>query len=470
MQKFILLLVASLLFVSSFAFAQQPQQYAGYPPVAPNQVQHSGRFVVNNKTGKALFYWFIDTTNDINLPEADIPITVWLSGGPGCASGGLATFFENQAPMVINKATGALEPSKGPFTAFSRMIWLDSPCGVGYSTCGTGPADTTTEEAADDFYAFLQAFMEHFPQYSSSRVGISAESFGGTWAPTFAYRIFEANRGTKPMGKYRINLYGIEIGNGLTDPTYQYPQYSHLAYEWCKVVKGEPCVTYEQYQQMRADLPACIELIAQCTKNNVTAVCDTATSYCNAKQMNPYMENGWNFYDIRRTGNYDMNYITTFMNRRDVQMSLLGQTWNWQSCNMSVNSVFSRSWEHDRTAQVIEMLEGGIRILVLGGMDDFAVNWLGCKAWAINLPWSGQSDFTSTPDTMWFTNEKPAGFARSVATKGGKMGFSFVGILNAGHLVPHDQPYNMQQMMIHFVKDEPFYSWPGPLFPGPPLK
>jgi len=265
--------IAVLLFVSALVCAQK--QYNGWPELAPNNVQHSGRFVVNNNTGKALFYYMTESDQPSNK------LVIWLQGGPGCSSmSGL--LFENEGPVTMEN--GVLEPSKGSWTKFANMIWLDQPCGVGFSTCGTGPADTNTAEAAEDFYEFLQRFMDYYPQYRNMELFVSAESFGGTWGPTLAYRIYEANHGLKPQGKYKINLVGISLGDGLTSPSHQYPQYPNLAYHWCKSVKGEPCVSEAVYNKMKADLPKCLELIEACTVLNQTETCDQATSFCNAAE------------------------------------------------------------------------------------------------------------------------------------------------------------------------------------------
>jgi carboxypeptidase C (cathepsin A) len=47
------------------------------------------------------------------------------------------------------------------------------------------------------------------------------------------------------------------------------------------------------------------------------------------------------------------------------------------------------------------MLEDDIRVLIYAGDVDFICNWIGNKAWTIDLPWSGHESFSSMMDYTW---------------------------------------------------------------------
>lgn len=49
-------------------------------------------------------------------------------------------------------------------------------------------------------------------------------SYGGHYAPAAGYRVFMGNKSPAP-GDVHINLKGIGVGNGLTDPEIQYQYY-----------------------------------------------------------------------------------------------------------------------------------------------------------------------------------------------------------------------------------------------------
>jgi serine carboxypeptidase-like clade 4 len=75
-------------------------------------------------------------------------------------------------------------------------------------------------------YSFLLAFFEAHPEYANNEFFVFGESYGGHYAPSVASRIFEGNNNKE--GSY-INLAGVGVGNGLTDPLIQYQYYPAMA-------------------------------------------------------------------------------------------------------------------------------------------------------------------------------------------------------------------------------------------------
>ena len=59
-------------------------------------------------------------------------MTVWLTGGPGCASE-LAIFYEN-GPFTINEDL-TLKKNEYSWNKNSNMLFVDQPVGTGYSRC-----------------------------------------------------------------------------------------------------------------------------------------------------------------------------------------------------------------------------------------------------------------------------------------------------------------------------------------------
>lgn len=79
------------------------------------------------------------------------------------------------------------------------------------------------------------------------------------------------------------------------------------------------------------------------------------------------------------------------------------------------------------------LLEDGIRVLIYAGDADFICNWMGNKAWTLELPWSGQKEFAAAKDKTWYSDlgNEEAGEVRSVQNGN----FTFLRIYGGGHMV-----------------------------------
>jgi cathepsin A (carboxypeptidase C) len=433
-------------------------EYSGWPACAPTQRQRSGYFTVNTTYEKNYFYWMIEAAEG---NPATAPLLVFLSGGPGCSSS-LALLFEN-GQCRVNSQTGALEANKYGWSTVANTIWVDQPAGVGFSYTQGGGSDRNEREVGDDMFAFVQAFTERFPQYKGAWT-LVCESFGGQYCPAVAHRIMVGNQ--RGEGKH-IRLNAVAMGNGLTQPTSQYPWYPELAYTWCKAVKGTPCVSREGYEQMKSYVPECVMLIKAC--NTSRSFCGLAQAACN-QIWQVYQNTGLNFYDITKPCVGSLCYagihkVSEFMNRADVQQALIGTQRQWQSCNYTVNGDFSNDFEVDRDQLLADLANYGTRVVYYNGVLDFSVNWLGVKQAALDVKWPMQKAFAAASDALWFVDEQPAGQFRIVGDERAPFRFGFITIFGAGHLAPHDQPARLLEMVRHILDGSLFVAVPGPLRP-----
>jgi carboxypeptidase C (cathepsin A) len=110
---------------------------------------------------------------------------------------------------------------------------------------------------------------------------------------------------------------------------------------------------------------------------------------------------------------------------------------------------------------IAPMVEGGVRVLIYAGDTDFICNWMGNKAWTMSIPWSGREQYHATGDHEWYYDEEKSrigGYARSAPStneNGGSL--SFLQVLEAGHMVPMDQPEAALAMLNGFTSNKPFY-------------
>lgn len=90
------------------------------------------------------------------VPVDQIPLVVWLTGGPGCSSS-LALLTEN-GPCTVNDDGKTTALNAHSWTESAHVLWLDQPANVGYSYGQDN--DTNEEMISEDAYYFLQAFLQ----------------------------------------------------------------------------------------------------------------------------------------------------------------------------------------------------------------------------------------------------------------------------------------------------------------------
>ena len=293
------MLALGLSFATGFAAARvgrlEEKQAAAGGVCDKSVKQLSGYYHISepNKTNEHYFYWMFESRS---RPTQD-PFILWLTGGPGC-SGMLALLNENGPCSIIKESAveggaSTLKEVNNPYswTNNATVLWIDQPTGVGFSYGDSGDYDHDEAGVRDDMYAFLTEFFAAHPEYFELPFYVFGESYGGHYAPNVAYRIHEGNaRGEKA----KINLQGLAVGNGLTDPSIQYQWYAQMAYNNTYGVKA---VSESTYKEMVAAIPGCVASINKC--QNETAECSASQAQCNDAMLGPYEQSGLNTYDVR---------------------------------------------------------------------------------------------------------------------------------------------------------------------------
>ncbi|KXS10435.1 peptidase S10, serine carboxypeptidase [Gonapodya prolifera JEL478] len=398
--------------------------------------QHVGYLDVDED--RHFFFWFFESKRD---PKTD-PVTLWLNGGPGCSS--MTGLLMELGPCRPTPGGAGVVPNNYTWNSVSSVLFLDQPVNVGFSYSDDGKDKALdTEAAAKDVYAFLLIFFSTFKRYNPLDFHVFGESYAGHYIPAIGGVIIEGNKDAESEGFPVINLKSLGIGNGLVDPLVQYEYYADMA---CNPPGYDPVVTDKSTcASMRSKVKTCKSLINACYKYGSPMSCVPGSYYCNAAEISPYQSTGYNPYDVRKkcdSGNslcYPiMNDIVAWLNTPEIRSTLGVGDIEFKSCNMQVNLDFQLKgdWMHPFVKLIPSMLdEAGVRVLIYAGDADFICNWLGNKAWTLELEWSGKEEYNSAKDKPWTTESGlDAGEFRSYGP------FTFVRVNGAGHMVPYDQP------------------------------
>ncbi|KAL7504889.1 hypothetical protein ACHAXN_002443 [Cyclotella atomus] len=392
-----------------------------------------------------------DTSSSSTTSPDDIPLIVWLTGGPGCSSS-LALLTEN-GPCSVNSDGKSTSVNPHSWTESAHVLWLDQPANVGYSYGQDN--DTNEEMISEDAYYFLQAFMqsEDGKKYSKNPLFIVGESYGGHYAPAIAHRIWRGNKDLKE-GLLSLNLAGLAVGNGLTNPEIQYQYYAEMAFHNSHNLQ---VIDENTYNGMKSAEGLCVKGIQECnagTNMMNSFACQASFIGCNTALTTPYRMTGLNPYDItKECGDnplcYDFSHVESFMNEADTKKKLHVDSHNpqWQTCNMGVNMEFHTDWMKDFSGYVADLLNDDVPALIYAGDVDFICNYLGNKAWVNALEWKDGAAFKAAEDHDWNSG---AGLAKSA----GKL--TFLQVYDAGHMVPSDKPAEALAMITQFLNGEAF--------------
>ncbi|ORX56174.1 alpha/beta-hydrolase, partial [Hesseltinella vesiculosa] len=379
------------------------KKYSGYITVAPNTYY---------------FYWFFESRRD---PVND-PVTVFISGGPGCTTVGYTTAGLGTCHLKSDNETVVTELS---WNNVSNLLLIDQPTGAGFSYGGTRL--TSTDAGAPLFYNALQGFLKKYPQYQKNDMRFEGQSYGGHFAPSYANYVVQRNLNL-PAGNVHINLCTLAISNGLTRTTYQWYD---MRISPCTYVQNGPLLSPADCKTLRESIATCVTMNKKCEQTGTNADCVAALSYCNVHIRTPSQKARGNSNEtIHNNGN-----VVEYYNRPEIQRALGVAPMKYVSCTSSILGDYGTTGDYvrDYAKYVANVLNHGVK--VLNGLFTFPFpSWYGVHAWTEALDFNGQADYRAQPLLPWHLDGVEVGQFKS----GGNL--TFIRVYEAGHGTFQDQP------------------------------
>jgi len=424
----------------------------GLPAELEGQLlQYSG--YLDGGSGRRLHYWFVESQNS----PSDDPLLLWLNGGPGCSS--LDGFLAEHGPFKV-KDDFTLETNPFSWTTFANIIYLESPACVGFSYSETGDCEASDDLTVEQNYAALKDFFVKFPSFRDHELFVTAESYGGIYAPTLAAHIVQNNQA------YAMNLVGVAIGNGM------------LSYR----MNSDSMMFYENYHALIGQ-SLWEELLENCCTDGLLSEtsCNTydgASLKCSASQLKAFNKlDGINIYNIYGECKYPtMKYSTPlqrdvenllmqpglkkshpqarltppcidvdteiqYLNSPDVRAALHipDHVQDWELCSDVVNARYHRDYD-DMTPQMLALKEAGVRTLIFNGDFDLACNFIGNIWFVESLGYN-----LTEAHRSWKVGTQVAGTVKRWDR------LDMVTVKGAGHMVPEDKPVPALKMIMAFV-------------------
>ncbi|KAJ9586807.1 hypothetical protein L9F63_019593, partial [Diploptera punctata] len=141
------------------------------------------------------------------------PLLLWLQGGPGSSS--LFGLFTELGPFCVAEDNEKLLKNPYSWHKNHSIIFIDNPVGTGFSFTENKTGYATEQvQIGDELYTAMSQFLTLFPELREVPFYITGESYAGKYVPQLGYTIHQRNA----ISNFKINLAGLAVGNGFTDP------------------------------------------------------------------------------------------------------------------------------------------------------------------------------------------------------------------------------------------------------------
>ncbi|EDL15860.1 serine carboxypeptidase 1, isoform CRA_a [Mus musculus] len=155
-----------------------------------------------------MFWWLYYATNPCkNFSE--LPLVMWLQGGPGGSSTGFGNFEE------IGPLDTQLKPRNTTWLQWASLLFVDNPVGTGFSYVNTTDAYAKDlDTVASDMMVLLKSFFDCHKEFQTVPFYIFSESYGGKMAAGISVELYKAVQ----QGTIKCNFSGVALGDSWISP------------------------------------------------------------------------------------------------------------------------------------------------------------------------------------------------------------------------------------------------------------
>jgi len=404
-----------------------------------NVTSYAGHVTVEETYGDHLFYWFFESQNSkYSSKPHQIPLVIWLNGGPGASS--LVGLFQENGPLYIgNNDTGTIVTNPYSWNEEAHLLYWDQPVATGYSYSTQEHYVTNEDELSEQFYVGLQGFYDCHPEYRKCPLYVTGESYAGKYVPYIATKIMEKNRDNDP--KRHINLKGLAIGDGWMKPELQVKAQLDYGFEMGFVDTKQRAQLETIYMAFCNALRENNMRLAAKLGNDVT----NAILECGGKPL---------IYDVRRWSDISITLLSDYLNLSVVKQALhVPDAVQWV-CSDDEGPVTENLIDDnmaDMTFLFPPLLEEKYRVLLYTGNFDMSCGFTGTEKILYDLVWPYQNEWQNLDRKVWvLPPDKTLGYVKAYKN------LMQVVVVGAGHLVPMNKPQVSRSMIYNWLFDREF--------------
>ncbi|KAG5010824.1 hypothetical protein JHK87_019339 [Glycine soja] len=320
-----------------------------------------GYLPISTTSTSSIFYAFYEAQNS-TLPLSQTPLLIWLQG-------------------AVNRVFG--------------LLFLDSPIGTGFSVASTPEEIPKDQNAvAKHLFAAITRFVQLDPVFKQRPLYITGESYAGKYVPAIGYYILKKN--AKLRVSERVNLAGVAIGDGLTDPETQVATHALNAY-YVGLINERQKNELEKAQ---------LEAVHLTRMGNWSAATDASLEVLNILQN---MTGLATLYDYTRKAPYEEDIVERFLNIGEVKKALgVNESFAFQ---IHSDVVWAALYDDlmKSVKYMVEHLVSRSRVLLYQGQYDLRIGVMQVEAWVKTMKWEGIVEFLNAERKIWKVNGELAG-------------------------------------------------------------
>jgi len=399
------------------------------PLIGTEVLSYSGFLTVNEMSNGNLFFWFFPSQSG----GTHDPVLLWLQGGPGDSS--LSGALNENGPFGVDEDL-RLFRRKFSWTTKYNMLYVDNPVGAGFSFADDYDGYARTEDqVAENLLEALLQFFTLFPDLKAADFYLTGYSYAGKYIPALMSRI------RRDLPRPKVNLKGLAIGSGFSDPPGMVQAYADFMYQTGLLDKLQRDRVANQTREIVNLVNRNKWVEAEATWRNALA----------------YFENCSGSVDIT---NYlrcklpvGMGYYAQWLSFADVRRSIHVGNLTYND-NSKVHRFLLADIMKSVKPQLAEAMNN-YRVMLYSGQLDVVVAVPLTETMLRTVDWKYRAEYLSTPRQVWRVRPddvEVAGYVRRVRD------LYQVVVRGGGHILPWDQPERAWDMIDRFISGRPFHQ------------
>lgn len=398
---------------------------------------YSGYFTVNKTANSNMFFWYFEAKK---TPEK-APVILWLQGGPGASS--LFGLFTENGPFFVDKAM-KLAPREFSWHMDHHLIYIDNPVGTGFSYSDEIGYARNEVDVGVNLYEALQQFFTMFPDLRSHPFFVTGESYGGKYVPAIGHRIHKMNAHA-PANEH-INLAGLAIGNGLSDPLHQL-KYGDYLYQ-LGLIDGRGRDLFHKVEKegemaiQRRDFDSAFEIFDLLINMDELP---SGSLFKNMTGLSQY------FNYIKSSDDGMEERMGQFLQKASTRKAIHvgNNTFHGLEGENRVEVFLKRDVMDSVAPWMTEMIDN-YRVCIYNGQLDIIVAYPLTVNYLNNLAFRDKEKYLNAPRYIWKVDGEVAGYAKEAGN------LVEVLVRKAGHMAPGDQPKFVMDMLLRLTHGDSF--------------